>query len=240
MELLKAPTNIATSRLLRAWAMGVQEFLGTGPPTSRGQATPAAVPCSKFQATQSLIVLAEYLALSIYPATVSYNNLGILLSSVDNQRRVFQPSGSNSTKETTGRNLSRLYFEAGLEIDPCNAHLLANLGSYWKKEGNYEEAIRFVPSSIGFSRLTPLHRSVRYYQLALGLNPEFTAPRVYLEQTLREIGCVPIYVLDFIPIPFTGKTSRGFGMNRYIRSSTSLDLSPFVILIVPTPSCNIT
>lgn len=145
MGLLKTPTNAATSRLLRIWATRVQEFLETRPSTSQDQATPAAVPCSRFQATQSLVVLADYLALSLHPNAMSYNNLGVLFSSICSQSRVLRSSGSSSTNEITSQNLSRSYFEAGLRVDPQNSYLLANLGSYWKKERNYEEAIRFVP-----------------------------------------------------------------------------------------------
>jgi protein O-GlcNAc transferase len=130
--------------LLRAWATRVQDFLETQLSTGRDHATPAPVPCSIFQATQSLVLLAEYLALSLFPTATSYNDLGILLSSFGDQSGGSRSSRSNSPDETTGQSLSRVYFEAGLEVDPDNAHLLANLGSYWKKERNYEEAIRFV------------------------------------------------------------------------------------------------
>ena len=148
MELLKASTKASTSRLLRIWAARVQDFLGTQP-GSMGQnhTTPAAVPCSGFQATQSPVLLASYLALSLHPTATSYNDLGILLSSIGGQPRISRSSGSRPANKTTGHNLSRFYFEAGLKVDPKNTHLLANLGSYWKREKNYEEAIRSVPST---------------------------------------------------------------------------------------------
>ena len=142
MALVKASTNAATSRLLRTWAIRVQEILKTPLPNSRDHVAPVAVPCSKFQATQSLVILASYLALSLRPTAMLYNDLGILLSSIDSEPWVSQ---YNSAGEATGHNLSRLYFEAGLEADPHSECLLVNLGSYWKKERNYDEAIRFVP-----------------------------------------------------------------------------------------------
>lgn len=143
VELLKTLTNTATSRLLRAWASRVQELVEIRPLTEKDHAPPPSVPCSTFQATQSLVVLADYLALSLQPTVMIYNHLGILLSLINGQSRVSRSSGSSSTKEITSQNISRLYFEAGLEVDPQNAYLLMNLGSYWKKERNYEEAIRF-------------------------------------------------------------------------------------------------
>ena len=151
MELLKASTNAATSKLLRTWAIRVHEFLKTPQaplPTGGDHATPAAVPCSAFQATLSLVVLAEYLALSLCPTAMAYNDVGILLSSIANHPRIATSSGSSSTNEITGHSLSKLYFEAGLEVVPRNACLLTNLGSYWKKERNHEEAIRFVTPAL--------------------------------------------------------------------------------------------
>lgn len=143
-ERVKALTHAATSRLLRTWAMRVQDLLEAHPSTSSDQTPPAAVPDSVFHATKPVTVLANYLALSLSPTAMSYNDLGILLSSLDGQLKDSRSFRSGSPDETTGHRLSRLYFEAGLEVDPRNAHLLTNLGSYWKKEGNYEEAVRYV------------------------------------------------------------------------------------------------
>lgn len=229
MELLKASTNAATSRLLRLWATRVQELLRTQPPTGGDPVTPSVVPCSAFQATQSPVVLASYLALSLHPTAMSYNDLGILLSSIDGQAVTSRPSRSNSTNETIGHDLSKLYFEAGLMVDPHNAHLLANLGSYWKKEGNYEEAIRFVSLIPPALRLGSDHRHIRYYQLALAQNPEFAAPRVYLERTLREIEYVSLFISKVVVIltPFAG---RGLGESetyRHIRRLINLSSYPW-------------
>lgn len=148
IELINASTNSATSRLLRIWATRVQESLGTQHSTGHDHTTPAAVPCSTFRATHSPAVLASYLALSLHPTAVPYNDLGILLASADDEHWIPRSSGSSSTNDTTGHNLSKLYFEAGLKLDPRNPYLLANLGSYWKKEKNYEEAIRFVSPAL--------------------------------------------------------------------------------------------
>ena len=148
MGMLEASTNAATSKLLHMWAMRVQDFIETQISTSEDHIASAPVPCSAFQATRSLVVLAEYLALALYPTATSYNDVGILLSSLDGQPVVPRSSGSDTLGGITGHSLSRVYFEAGLEVNPQNVHLLTNLGSYWKKERNDEEAVRFVaPSS---------------------------------------------------------------------------------------------
>lgn len=148
MELLKASTNAMTSRLLRTWATRVQDLVETQSTATVGHAMRTTVPGSIFQATRSLVVLANYLALTISPTAISYNDLGILFSSLDGQPVASRSSRSSSPDRTTSHDLSRVYFEAGLEVDPHNAHLLVNLGSYWKKEKNYEEAIRFVPPTL--------------------------------------------------------------------------------------------
>lgn len=147
MERVKALTNMATSRLLRMWAKAVQGVLETQSPTSGGQTAPAPVPCSAFQATQSLVILAEYLALALYPTAASYNEVGMLLSSLDSPSNTPRSSGSSPPGATTGHSFSKVYFEAALEVEPRNAHLFTNMGSYWKKERNYDEAIRFVSLS---------------------------------------------------------------------------------------------
>lgn len=154
IERLKASTNATTSRLLRTWATRVQHLLESNSPTPQDHAVPATVPASIFQATRSLAVLAEYLALSLSPTAMSYNDLGVLLSSLNNQPGVSRSSKSSSQGGITGHDLSRVYFEAGLEAHPHNVHLLTNLGSYWKKERDYEEAIRFVSSLLQTSGLT--------------------------------------------------------------------------------------
>lgn len=148
MERIGALTNVATSRLLRMWAKAVQGFLETQSSTSGGQTTPVPVPCSALQATESLVLLAEYLALALTPTVASYNDVGILLSSLDSQSGNPRTSGSSYPGATAGHSFAKVYFEAALGVDPRNAHLLTNMGSYWKRERNYEEAIRFVsPSS---------------------------------------------------------------------------------------------
>jgi protein O-GlcNAc transferase len=148
MGMLATSTNAATGRLLHMWAMRVQDFIETQVSTSKDHIASALVPCSALQATRSLVVLAEYLALALYPTATSYNDVGILLSSLDDQSVASRHSGSSTFDVTTGHSLSRVYFEAGLEVDPRDARLLTNLGSYWRKERNYEEAIRFVRLSM--------------------------------------------------------------------------------------------
>ena len=145
--MLKASTNAATSRLLHLWATRVQDFIETQISTSKDHIASALVPCSAFRATKSLVALAEYLALALSPTATLYNDVGVLLSSLNGQSVASRSSGSGTPANTTGHSLSRVYFEAGLEMDPQNRHLLRNLGSYWKKERNYEETIRFAPLS---------------------------------------------------------------------------------------------
>ena len=154
IERLKFSTNTATSRLLRTWATRVQDLLESQPSTTWDHAVSARVPGSLFRAGESLVVLAVYLALSLSPTAMSYNDTGILLSSLDGQPRASRLPRSSSPEGTTGHSLSREYFEAGLAVDPHNPYLLTNLGSYWRKERNCEEAIRCVSPPPQVSWLT--------------------------------------------------------------------------------------
>lgn len=145
--MLKASTNAATSRLLHLWATRVQDFIETQISTNKDHIASALVPCSALRATKSLVVLAEYLALALSPTAMLYNDIGILLSSLNGQSVASRSSGSSTLGDTTGHSLSRVYFEAGLEVDPQNPHLLRNLRSYWKKERKHEAKNRLAPLS---------------------------------------------------------------------------------------------
>ena len=94
----------------------------------------------KLNVNHSLSIMFYYLALSLSPSPSTYNNMGIVLSSVSTS--VLQVSPEGETSVLTGTNLARIYYTAGLQMDPNHPHLLTNLGSLFKDQGNLEEAIR--------------------------------------------------------------------------------------------------
>ena len=88
----------------------------------------------------SLSIMFYYLALSLSPSPSTYNNMGIVLSTVSSG--VPRVDAQGETSVLTGTNLARIYYSTGLQMDPNHPHLLTNLGSLFKDQGNLEEAIQ--------------------------------------------------------------------------------------------------
>lgn len=91
----------------------------------------------------SLITLLYYLALSLSPSPSTYNNLGILLCTLSSARPVRNIQGQKQLLD--GPTLARLYYQAGLQLEPTHPHILTNLGSLLKDQGHVDEAIECVP-----------------------------------------------------------------------------------------------
>ncbi|KAI0756987.1 TPR-like protein [Daedaleopsis nitida] len=90
----------------------------------------------------SVVVLLYYLALAWSPAASTYNNLGIVLSGITQTRR--GPDG----KLLDGIALARLFYTAGLDLDPKHPHLLTNLGSLLKDQGHIHQAIKLYTNAV--------------------------------------------------------------------------------------------
>ncbi|KAL6304276.1 TPR-like protein [Sparassis latifolia] len=86
----------------------------------------------------SLVILFYYLALALNPRPSTYNNLGILLSTITSTRMYKNIEGSEQV--LSGSMLAGIYYHAGLKIDPNHPHLLTNLGSLLKDQGQIEQA----------------------------------------------------------------------------------------------------
>ncbi|KAI8995630.1 TPR-like protein [Trametes punicea] len=90
----------------------------------------------------SVIILLYYLALAWAPAPSTYNNLGIVLSGIADGRT--GPDG----ELLDGMSLARTYYTAGLQMDPKHPHLLTNLGSLLKDQGQTEQAIKLYMKAV--------------------------------------------------------------------------------------------
>ena len=90
----------------------------------------------------SVVVLLYYLALALSPAPSTFNNLGIVLSGISDART--GPDG----QVLDGTALARMYYTAGLQLDGKHPHLLTNLGSLLKDQGQAEQAIKCVISGL--------------------------------------------------------------------------------------------
>lgn len=94
----------------------------------------------KLNVNHSLSIMFYYLALSLSPSPSTYNNMGIVLSSMSAVAPHVNSEGG--TFFLTGAILARIYYTAGLQMDPNHPHLLTNLGSLNKDQGNLDEAIQ--------------------------------------------------------------------------------------------------
>ena len=88
----------------------------------------------------ALSIMFYYLALSIAPSPSTYNNMGIVLSTISSTPPYTDPQGPQIT--LSGWLLAKQYYLAGLQLDPAHPHLLTNLGSLYKDQGDLEEAIK--------------------------------------------------------------------------------------------------
>lgn len=114
-----------------------------GPLELSGRDAPA------IRASLSAALLLYYCALALFPSASVCNNLGILLSTLAGVRItcLAQVPGTlltthPKTEILTGPILARMYYQQGLLLDPNHPHLLTNIGSLLKDEGELEEAIR--------------------------------------------------------------------------------------------------
>jgi protein O-GlcNAc transferase len=92
-----------------------------------------------FKASESLVLLIYYLALSLSPTAGIYNNIGLTMASAVPAISVHS-SGHGYVPEE--HELARQFFERGLQLDKSHPHLLTNLGSLLKDQGQTAEAIR--------------------------------------------------------------------------------------------------
>jgi len=84
---------------------------------------------------KALALLLHYLALSLFPSASAFNDTGVILCSLSGH------AATNFPRVASGRDVARLYYEKGLQIDPTHPHLLSNFGSLLKDEGHINYAI---------------------------------------------------------------------------------------------------
>lgn len=108
-EQVRQRTHYMTSKIILALAKRMQESMVQSPLAIPGFG-------EKLRASLPLVLLLNYLALSLSPSPANYNNLGILLSVITATRTVVDTQGDQQL--VTGRALSRSYYEGGLMLDP--------------------------------------------------------------------------------------------------------------------------
>ncbi|KAJ2974055.1 hypothetical protein NUW54_g11954 [Trametes sanguinea] len=133
-ETVRQQTNGMTSTILLTLAKRFQDNVlgGMALPGSGGT----------LRVSTSVIILLYYLALAWSPAPSTFNNLGIVLSGITDGR-----TGADG-ELLDGMGLARTYYTAGLQLDPKHPHLLTNLGSLLKDQGQTEQAIKMYMKAV--------------------------------------------------------------------------------------------
>jgi len=159
-EHLRKQMYLTTSKLLLNVAKRLQDF-------SSGSSIPIPGFGDKFHPTLSLVLLLNYLSLSLSPSAAICNNIGILLSLINPSRAFLAPSGTRHY--VSGVSSARIFYEAGLMIDPVNPHVLVNIGSLFKNQGR-------------------IHEAIQCYVKAVHHKPDFTVALVNLANTIKDTG----------------------------------------------------
>lgn len=123
--------------------------------------------------SDALVLLLHYLALSLFPSASAFNDTGVVLCGMSSN------AASNTPRVACGRDVARLYYEKGLQIDPTHPHLLSNFGSLLKDAGHNTCA-------------------VGVFNYALQLHPELDIALVNMANTLKDMGrpadAIPYYL----------------------------------------------
>ena len=90
-----------------------------------------------FCTVDALALIMHYLAASLYPNASTLNDIGVILCGLGSGEVVTGIHG----EKTNAREVARLYYEKGLQLDPSHPHLLSNLGSLLKDAGHMTRAI---------------------------------------------------------------------------------------------------
>ncbi|KAG2071746.1 hypothetical protein BDR04DRAFT_486557 [Suillus decipiens] len=85
--------------------------------------------------SDALVLLLHYLALSLFPSASAFNDTGVVLCGLSSN------VVPNTPRVASGRDVARLYYEKGLQIDPTHPHLLSNFGSLLKDAGHSTSAV---------------------------------------------------------------------------------------------------
>ncbi|PCH33636.1 glycosyltransferase family 41 protein [Wolfiporia cocos MD-104 SS10] len=194
--------NLMTSTIILSLAKKLQDdSLDHSMPPGFGGALPVST---------SLVIFLYYLALALSPSPSTYNNLGILMCTLSSARTIRDSQGQRQI--LNGMTLARLYYQAGLQMDPNHPHLLTNLGSLLKDQGHINEAIELYMKAVQRkpdfdialanlgNAVKDLGRSwdaIEYYRRAVSLNPNLPEATCGLVNSLcavcdwRGRGAVP-------------------------------------------------
>ncbi|KAL8694964.1 MAG: hypothetical protein Q9218_000436 [Villophora microphyllina] len=156
------------------------------------------------------ILALYYLSLSLQPSPSTANNVGILLASIQQpatSKRMLNSRGSHVSDVPgvvpgSGIDLALAYYNYGLKLDPCHAHLYTNLGSLFKDIGQLSAAIKMYEKAVDCDgsfdiALANLANAVKdqgrisdaidYYRRAVTANPDFAEAVCGLANALNSV-----------------------------------------------------
>ncbi|KIJ66720.1 glycosyltransferase family 41 protein [Hydnomerulius pinastri MD-312] len=123
----------------------------------------------------ALVLLLHYVAASLFPNASTFNDIGVILCGLGPG----ELATNAQHQPMSGREVARLYYEKGLQVDPSHPHLLSNLGSLLKDAGHASHAIGI-------------------FNHALMFHPELDIALVNMANTLKDTGycaeAVPYYM----------------------------------------------
>ncbi|KAF9223524.1 hypothetical protein BS17DRAFT_796151 [Gyrodon lividus] len=146
----------------------------------------------------ALVLLLHYLAASLFPNPSTFNDIGVILSGLGPGELATNPQ----RQQMNGREVARLYYEKGLQLDPSHPHLLSNLGSLLKDAGHTSHAIGVFNHALLFHPELDIAlvnmantlkdmghcvEAVPYYLRAISANPDFADAYCGLSQSTNAI-----------------------------------------------------
>ncbi|KAF8556202.1 hypothetical protein OG21DRAFT_1437515 [Imleria badia] len=137
-----------------------------------------------FCTVEALSLIMHYLAASLFPNASTLNDIGVILCGLSSGEVVTNLHG----EQTSAREVARLYYEKGLQLDPSHPHLLSNLGSLLKDAGHMTRAIGIFNHALAchpeldialvnmantLRDMSQYAEAIPYYQRAISVNPAF-------------------------------------------------------------------
>ncbi|KAH7104421.1 protein prenylyltransferase [Auriculariales sp. MPI-PUGE-AT-0066] len=114
-------------------------------------------------------LLCFYLALGLRATPNAYNNAGLLLRSLGASHSSLVTDENGHSRVVDGFGLARAFYVNGLALDSQHPHLLTNLGSLMKEQGQTTEAIQV-------------------YARALKMRPDFDVALANMATAVRDMG----------------------------------------------------
>ncbi|KAL4062628.1 glycosyltransferase family 41 protein [Scleroderma yunnanense] len=151
-----------------------------------------------FFTTDGIVLLLHYIAASLCPNASVFNDIGVILCGLGPGESTTGPQG----QVLNGRDIARLYYERGLQVDPTHPHLLSNLGSLLKDAGHTTNAIGIFNHALmvhpdldialvnmgnTLKDTGQFSEAIPYYLRTISVNPDFTDAYCGLNHSMNAV-----------------------------------------------------